>query len=108
MQKTLEKAYLLKDNGKIVERPQHLIMRVALGLHKDNIKAAIETYELISHKYFIHATPTLFHAGTCNPAMLSCFLLGMHDSVEGIYKCLGDCAQISKYAGGILSLKLIN
>ena len=76
-------------------------MRVALGLHKDNIKAAIETYELISHKYFIHATPTLFHAGTCNPAMLSCFLLGMHDSVEGIYKCLGDCAQISKYAGGI-------
>ena len=99
--KTLEKAYLLRINKVIIERIQHLLMRVAIGLHKSNISRAIETYEYMSQKYFIHATPTLFHAGTAHPAMLSCFLLGIEDSVVGIYKCLSDCAQISKFAGGI-------
>ena len=99
--KTLEKAYLLRINKVIIERIQHLLMRVAIGLHKSNIARAIETYDYMSQKYFIHATPTLFHAGTAHPAMLSCFLLGIEDSVVGIYKCLSDCAQISKFAGGI-------
>lgn len=100
--KTLEKSYLLKVNGKIVERPQHLFMRVALGIHKTDIEAAIETYNLMSEKWFIHATPTLFNAGTPRPQMSSCFLLSMKDdSIPGIYDTLKNCAKISQFAGGI-------
>ena len=99
--KTLEKAHLMKVNKKIVERIQHLIMRVSIGLHKSDLKKAIETYDLISNKYFTHATPTLFHGGSTRPQLLSCFLLGIDDSIQGIYKCLLDCAMISKWAGGI-------
>ncbi len=100
--KTLEKSYLLKVHGKIVERPQHLFMRVALGIHKADIAAAIETYNLMSEKWFIHATPTLFNAGTPKPQMSSCFLLSMKDdSISGIYDTLKDCAMISQSAGGI-------
>jgi len=100
--KTLEKSYLLKVHGKIVERPQHLFMRVALGIHKHDIEAAIETYNLMSEKWFIHATPTLFNAGTPKPQMSSCFLLSMKDdSISGIYDTLKDCAMISQSAGGI-------
>ena len=99
--KTLEKAYLLRCRGVVVERIQHLLMRVSLGIHSTDLDKAIETYNLMSQKYFIHATPTLFHAGTSHPALLSCFLMGIEDSVVGIYKCLSDCAQISKFAGGI-------
>lgn len=99
--KTLEKAYLMKIEGKIVERIQHLIMRVSIGIHSDNIKNVLETYDMISNKLFTHATPTLFHSGTPRPQLLSCFLLGMHDSVHGMYKTIADCAQISKWAGGI-------
>lgn len=99
--KTLEKSYLLKIKGEIVERPQHMWMRVAIGVHKENIEKAIETYELMSTGYFIHATPTLFNAGTKRPNMASCFLMGIEDSMSGIYKCLSDCATISKNAGGI-------
>jgi len=100
--KTLEKSYLLKVHGKIVERPQHLFMRVALGIHKTDIDAAIETYNLMSEKWFIHATPTLFNAGTPKPQMSSCFLLSMKDdSISGIYDTLKDCAMISQSAGGI-------
>jgi ribonucleoside-diphosphate reductase alpha subunit len=99
--KTLEKAYLMKINGKIVERVQHLIMRVSLGIHSENLKDALETYDMISSKYFTHATPTLFHSGTPRPQLLSCFLLGVEDSVHGMYKAIADCAKISKWAGGI-------
>ena len=100
--KTLEKSYLLKVNGKIVERPQHLFMRVALGIHKTDIDAAIETYNLMSEKWFIHATPTLFNGGTPKPQMSSCFLLSMKDdSIEGIYETLKNSALISQSAGGI-------
>ena len=100
--KTLEKSYLLKVHGKIVERPQHMFMRVALGIHKHDIDAAIETYNLMSEKWFIHATPTLFNAGTPKPQMSSCFLLSMKDdSISGIYDTLKDCAMISQSAGGI-------
>ncbi len=100
--KTLEKSYLLKVHGKIVERPQHLFMRVALGIHKTDIDAAIETYNLMSEKWFIHATPTLFNAGTSKPQMSSCFLLSMKDdSILGIYDTLKNCALISQSAGGI-------
>ena len=100
--KTLEKSYLLKVNGKIVERPQHMYMRVALGIHKTDVAAAIETYNLMSEKWFIHATPTLFNAGTPKPQMSSCFLLSMKDdSINGIYDTLKDCALISQSAGGI-------
>ncbi len=100
--KTLEKSYLLKVNGVITERPQHLYMRVALGIHKKDIAAAIETYNLMSEKWFIHATPTLFNAGTPKPQMSSCFLLSMKDdSISGIYDTLKDCAMISQSAGGI-------
>lgn len=100
--KTLEKSYLLKVNGRIVERPQHLFMRVALGIHKTDIEAAIETYNLMSEKWFIHATPTLFNAGTPKPQMSSCFLLSMKDdSIPGIYDTLKNCAKISQSAGGI-------
>lgn len=100
--KTLEKSYLLKMYGKIVERPQHLFMRVALGIHFEDLDAAIETYNLISEQWFTHATPTLFNAGTVFPQMSSCFLLTMKDdSIDGIYDTLKQTACISKYAGGI-------
>lgn len=100
--KTLERGYLFRVNGKVVERPQQMIMRVALGIHKSDIKAALETYELMSQKFFTHATPTLFNAGTPRPQLSSCFLLAMQDdSIEGIYDTLKQCACISKWAGGI-------
>ena len=100
--KTLERSYLLKVNGKIVERPQHMLMRVSLGIHEDDIDAAIETYHLMSQKWFTHASPTLFNAGTLKPQMSSCFLLTMkNDSIEGIYDTLKQCALISQSAGGI-------
>lgn len=100
--KTLERSYLLKINGKTVERPQHMLMRVAVGIHLDDIDAAIETYNLMSEKWFTHASPTLFNSGTPRPQMSSCFLLDMkEDSIEGIYDTLKQCAQISKNAGGI-------
>ena len=100
--KTLEHAYLFKKNGIIVERPQDMWMRVALGIHGNNIKKALITYHLMSQKYFTHATPTLYNAGTPLPQMSSCYLTAMEDdSIEGIYNTLKDCAQISKYSGGI-------
>lgn len=100
--KTLEKSYLLKMNGKISERPQLMLMRVAVGIHGDDIPAIVETYNLLSGRYFTHATPTLFNAGTPMPQMSSCFLLAMKDdSIDGIYDTLKNCAVISKYAGGI-------
>lgn len=100
--KTLEKSYLLKMHGKVVERPQHLFMRVAIGIHKRDIEAAIETYHLMSERWFIHATPTLFNAGTPHPQLSSCFLLQIkEDSIEGIFDTLKQCAQISQSAGGI-------
>lgn len=100
--KTLEKAYLFKVKGKVVERIQHLFMRVSLGIHKNDISNVIESYNYMSLKYFIHATPTLYHSGTPRPQCSSCFLLQMRDdSIDGIYKTLSDCAKISKWAGGI-------
>lgn len=100
--KTLEKSYLLKVNGKIVERPQHLFMRVAIGIHKQDIDSAIKTYDLMSERWFTHATPTLFNAGTPKPQMSSCFLLTMKDdSIDGIYDTLKQTAKISQSAGGI-------
>jgi ribonucleoside-diphosphate reductase alpha chain len=101
--KTLEKSYLLKDTtGKIQERPQHLWMRVSLALWIGNLERAFETYDYMSQKYFTHATPTLFNAGTLKPQLSSCFLLAMDsDSMDGIYKTLSDCSKISKWAGGI-------
>ncbi|ATA68901.1 ribonucleoside-diphosphate reductase subunit alpha [Capnocytophaga cynodegmi] len=100
--KTLERSYLIRTNGKVTERSQHLFMRVALGIHKEDIQAAIETYNLMSEKWFIHATPTLFNAGTPKPQMSSCFLLSMtEDSIAGIFDTLKRCALISQSAGGI-------
>lgn len=100
--KTLERSYLLKINGKVVERPQHMIMRVAVGIHKDDIASAIQTYELMSERWFTHATPTLFNAGTPKPQLSSCFLLSMQDdSIDGIYNTLKQTAKISQSAGGI-------
>ncbi len=100
--KTLERSYLLKVNGKIVERPQHMLMRVALGIHGEDIDKAIETYHLLSEGWFTHATPTLFNAGTNKAQMSSCFLLSMKDdSIEGIYDTLKQCSLISQSAGGI-------
>ncbi len=100
--KTLERSYLLKINGEIAERPQHLLMRVAIGIHQEDIDEAIETYELMSKKFFTHATPTLFNAGTPKPQMSSCFLLQIQDdSIDGIYDTLKQTAQISQSAGGI-------
>jgi ribonucleoside-diphosphate reductase alpha chain len=100
--KTLERSYLLKLNGKIAERPQHMLMRVAVGIHVNDLDAAIETYELMSKKYFTHATPTLFNSGTPKPQMSSCFLLAMRDdSIDGIYDTLKQTAKISQSAGGI-------
>lgn len=100
--KTLEKSYLLKIDGKIAERPQHLFMRVSVGIHKEDIESAIKTYNLMSERWFTHATPTLFNAGTPKPQMSSCFLLTMKDdSIEGIYDTLKQTAKISQSAGGI-------
>jgi len=100
--KTLQRAYLLRKNGKIIERPQHLWMRVAIQLHAHNFEKVKETYDALSQKYFIHATPTLFNAGTTRPQMSSCFLQMMkEDSIKGIYETLGDSAEISKWSGGI-------
>jgi len=100
--KTLERSYLLKINRKVVERPQHMLMRVAVGIHGNDIEAAVETYNLLSEKWFTHASPTLFNAGTPRPQLSSCFLLTMKDdSIEGIYDTLKSCALISKNAGGI-------
>jgi len=100
--KTLERAYLLRKNGIVIERPQHMWMRVAIQLHGKDMIHVQETYNALSQGYFIHATPTLFNSGTSHPQLSSCFLLTMNsDSIQGIYKTLGDCAQISKWAGGI-------
>jgi ribonucleotide reductase alpha subunit len=100
--KTLERAYLMKIGKKIIERPQHMWMRVAIGIHGGDLDRVKETYELLSQKYFTHATPTLFNAGTNHPQLSSCYLIGMEDdSVDGIYNTLKDCAKISKWAGGI-------
>jgi len=100
--KTLERSYLLKLNGQIAERPQHMLMRVSIGIHLNDLDAAIETYELMSKKYFTHATPTLFNSGTPKPQMSSCFLLAMKDdSIDGIYDTLKQTAKISQSAGGI-------
>jgi len=100
--KTLERSYLMKLDGKIVERPQHMLMRVAVGIHGDNLDKVVETYNLLSEKWFTHATPTLFNAGTPKPQLSSCFLLTMKDdSIDGIYDTLKQCAKISQSAGGI-------
>ena len=100
--KTLERSYLLKLNGEIAERPQHMLMRVSVGIHKDDMESAIETYNMMSEGWFTHATPTLFNAGTPKPQMSSCFLLTMkEDSISGIYDTLKQCAKISQNAGGI-------
>jgi ribonucleoside-diphosphate reductase alpha chain len=100
--KTLERSYLLKLDGKVVERPQHMLMRVAIGIHYNDIDAALETYHLLSEKWFTHATPTLFNAGTPKAQLSSCFLLTLkEDSIDGIYDTLKQCAKISQSAGGI-------
>ena len=100
--KTLERSYLFRINNKIVERVQHMWMRVSIGIHGSNLALVKETYDLMSQKYFTHATPTLFNAGTPRPQLSSCYLIAMEDdSIEGIYSTLKDCAQISKYSGGI-------
>jgi ribonucleoside-diphosphate reductase alpha chain len=100
--KTLERSYLLKINGKIVERPQHMLMRVSVGIHLGDLKSVMETYDLMSKKFFTHATPTLFNAGTPKPQMSSCFLLAMQDdSIDGIYDTLKQTAKISQSAGGV-------
>jgi ribonucleoside-diphosphate reductase alpha chain len=100
--KTLEKSYLLKIDGLPAERPQQMLMRVAIGIHKNDLNSAYRTYDLMSQGYFTHATPTLFNSGTRRPQLSSCFLVSMHDdSIQGIYKTLSDVAQISKNAGGI-------
>jgi ribonucleoside-diphosphate reductase alpha chain len=100
--KTLERSYLLRCDGEVVERPQHMLMRASVGIHGEDIEAAIETYNLMSEKWFIHATPTLFNAGTPRPQLSSCFLLSMtDDSIGGIFETLNRCAKISQSAGGI-------
>jgi len=99
--KTLQRSYLIKSGGCPVERIQHMFMRVSIGLHKNDLNSAWVSYQFLSQKYFTHATPTLYHSGTPNPQCLSCFLLGTSDSVDGMYKTISDCAQISKWAGGI-------
>ncbi|TNE69578.1 MAG: ribonucleoside-diphosphate reductase subunit alpha [Bacteroidetes bacterium] len=100
--KTLERSYLMRMDGKVVERPQHMFMRVAVGIHGEDIEAAIETYNLMSERWFIHATPTLFNAGSPKPQLSSCFLLSMtEDSINGIFETLKRCALISQSAGGI-------
>lgn len=98
----MEKSYLLRISKKVVERPQYMLMRVSLGIHKNDLDSVFETYHLMSQKWFTHATPTLFNSGTNRPQMSSCFLLDMQsDSIEGIYDTLKQCALISKSAGGI-------
>ena len=100
--KTLEHSYLMKINGKIIERPQQMLLRVAIGIHGNDLKRVKETYDLMSQKYFTHATPTLFNAGTLHPQLSSCYLIAMEeDSLTGIFNTLSDCANISKWAGGI-------
>ncbi len=100
--KTLERSYLLRINGKIVERPQHMLMRVSVGIHLNDLESVIETYDLMSKKFFTHATPTLFNSGTPKPQMSSCFLLTMKDdSIDGIYDTLKQTAKISQSAGGV-------
>lgn len=100
--KTLERSYLLRMLGKVIERPQHMLMRVAIGIHKEDIQSAIETYHFMSERWFTHATPTLFNAGTNNPQMSSCFLLQtQQDSIDGIFDTIKACAKISQAAGGI-------
>ena len=100
--KTLERAYLIRCNKKIIERPQHMWLRVSVGIHRDDMEAVKETYDLMSQKFFTHATPTLFNAGTPRPQLSSCYLIGMEsDSIDGIYNTLKECARISKWAGGI-------
>ncbi|CAN6233038.1 unnamed protein product [Urochloa humidicola] len=100
--KTLERSYLLKVGGKVVERPQHMLMRVSIGIHKDDTESAVRTYHMMSQRWFTHASPTLFNAGTPRPQLSSCFLICMKDdSIEGIYDTLSECAAISKSAGGI-------
>ena len=100
--KTLERAYLMKVGKKTIERPQHMWLRVAIGIHGADLVRVKETYELLSQKYFIHATPTLFNAGTNHPQLSSCYLIGMEeDSIDGIFSTLKDCAKISKWAGGV-------
>jgi len=100
--KTLEKSYLIRLDGKVVERPQHMLMRVAVGIHREDMDSVIETYNLLSERWFTHATPTLFNAGTPKPQLSSCFLLTMKDdSIDGIYDTLKQCAKISQSAGGI-------
>ena len=100
--KTLERAYLMRVDGKVVERPQHMWLRVSLGIHGDDLESVKETYNLMSRKYFTHATPTLFNAGTPRPQLSSCYLISMEDdSIDGIYNTLHECASISKFAGGI-------
>lgn len=99
---TLKKSYLIRVENKIVERPQHMWLRVALGIHGKDIESAIDTYDKLSKKLFTHATPTLFNAGTAKPQLASCFLLHMHeDSISGIFKTLSDCAKLSQMAGGL-------
>jgi ribonucleoside-diphosphate reductase subunit M1 len=99
---TLERSYLLRIDNKVAERPQHMLMRVAVGIHGEDIDATIVTYNLLSERYFTHASPTLFNAATVKPQLSSCFLLTMKDdSIEGIYDTLKQCALISKSAGGI-------
>lgn len=100
--KTLERSYLLRIDGKIAERPQHMIMRVAVGIHGRDIERAIQTYNLMSERFYTHGSPTLFNAGTPRPQLSSCFLISMNDdSIERIYDTLKQCALISKSAGGI-------
>jgi ribonucleoside-diphosphate reductase subunit M1 len=100
--KTLERSDLLRLNHRVAERPQHLLMRVAVGIHGRDIDRVIETYNLMSERYFTHASPTMFNAGTNHPQLSSCFLVAMKDdSIEGIYDTLKTCAMISKTAGGI-------
>ena len=100
--KTLERSYLMRMDGKVVERPQHLLMRAAIGIHGEDVESAINTYNLMSEKYFIHATPTLFNAATPKPQLSSCFLLSMtEDSISGIFETLTRCSKISQSAGGI-------
>jgi len=100
--KTLERAYLMKINKTIVERPQHMLMRVSVCIHGDNMEKVKETYDYMSQKYFIHATPTLFNAGTPRPQLSSCYLIAMEDdSIDGIFNTVKECAQISKWSGGI-------
>ena len=100
--KTLERAYLFRKNKIPIERPQHMWLRVAIGIHGNDLDSAKQTYDAMSQKYFTHATPTLYNAGTPRPQLSSCYLIAMEDdSIDGIYNTLKDCANISKYAGGI-------